>query len=210
MDLIVLLPVLIFSVICHEVAHGWVALKFGDDTALNAGRLTLNPLPHIDPVGSVIFPGLCLLMNIPAFGWARPVPVNPDQFSAQRPGVICVSLAGPLTNFAIAAAFAFGLDFALGRGWAGGEHLQTQRFLTHAILLNLVLTVFNLIPIPPMDGSKIVASFLPRTLAARYDSVAPYGFLIVMVLIGFGILGKVLTPAVAFLYALLMKGFGIA
>src|SRR5437016_262693 len=98
MEIVLFLPILLFSIIAHEVAHGLVALKFGDDTAYASGRLTLNPLPHIDPIGSVIFPTLCFLMKMPAFGWAKPVPINPNRFTHYRAGVILVSLAGPLTN----------------------------------------------------------------------------------------------------------------
>ncbi len=203
MDLLLFLPVLIFSVICHEVAHGVVALRFGDHTARQEGRLTLNPLPHIDPLGSIIFPGICFLLNFPVFGWAKPVPINPNHFSNYRAGVIMVSLAGPLTNILLAVLFTGFLYLSLAGGWISTALLQ--RFVTQAVLLNLVLAVFNLIPIPPMDGSKVLSAVLPYDLSRKYDQLEPYGFFIMMALIGSGILGRFLYPAVQFLFQLLLQ-----
>ena len=203
MDLLLFLPVLVFSVICHEVAHGLVALRFGDETALRDGRLTLNPLPHIDPVGSIIFPTICALLHFPIFGWAKPVPVNPNRFSSYRAGVIWVSLAGPLTNMLLAVIFAGFLYLSVAFGFLSTALLQ--RFVSQAVLLNLVLAVFNLIPIPPMDGSKIMSAVLPYELSQKYDQLEPYGFFIVMALIATGVLGKILYPAVEFLYRIILQ-----
>ncbi len=203
MDLLLFLPVLVFSVMCHEVAHGFVALRFGDETAQRQGRLTLNPIPHIDPIGSIIFPAVCVLLHFPIFGWAKPVPVNPNRFSTYRAGVICVSLAGPLTNILLAAVFTAFLYLSVVTGFISASLLQ--RFVSQAVLLNLVLAVFNLIPIPPMDGSKILSALLPFELSRKFDSIEPYGFFIMMALIGTGILGRVLYPAVEFLYQIIMR-----
>jgi Zn-dependent protease len=207
-ELLLVYPILIFSVIFHEVAHGLVALRHGDDTALLSGRLTLNPLSHIDPVGSIVFPLVCVALKMPVFGWAKPVPVNPNRFTHYRSGMIFVSLAGVGANFLIAVMAAVGL-FVLG---SYTSFLQSMPFLTtifaQAILLNLILAVFNLVPIPPLDGSKVLSVLLPSELAARYDSLEPYGFMIVMALLAFGIMGRVVSPAVDFLYGILMRGVG--
>lgn len=202
MDLLLFLPVLVFSVVCHEVAHGFAALGFGDDTALNEGRLTLNPLPHIDPIGSIVFPAVCLLLNLPAFGWAKPVPVNPNRFSHYKPGVICVSLAGCAANLILAVIFTAFLYLSVSGILS--VHLL-ERFVSQAVLLNLVLAVFNLIPIPPMDGSKILSALLPFELSRKFESIEPYGFIIVMVLISTGIIGRILYPVVQFLYGFLIR-----
>lgn len=203
-----MLALLIFSVICHEVSHGLVALGQGDDTALVSGRLTLNPLPHLDPLGSVIFPAICVFANLPVFGWAKPVPINPNRFHNYRLGVILVSLAGPVSNLVLAvgctAIFYFGMKF---------EFMGTVAFLPslfqQVILLNIVLAVFNLVPVPPLDGSRLVSMILPYDLAIKYDALEPYGFIIVMVLVATHILQRVLSPVVEFVYTILLKVFGI-
>ncbi len=208
MEWIIFLPLLLFSVIFHEVAHGLVALKQGDDTALVLGRLTLNPLPHIDLVGSILFPALCLLTNMPAFGWAKPVPVNPNRFHKYRFGVVIVSLAGPATNLIIAffflASFYF---FGLKLNWMEQFPFLIQ-FLSQGILLNLVLAFFNLIPIPPLDGSRILSVLLPPSVSGYYDAIEPYGFFILMALIGFGVLGKTLFPIVYSIYMIMLRSVG--
>lgn len=205
-----LLPILIFSVILHEVSHGWVALSQGDDTAYYSGRLTLNPLPHLDPLGSVIFPALAIFMNFPLFGWAKPVPVNPNRFYDFRKGVVLVSLAGPVVNFLIALSFTL-LSYLLGRNLNETIHnIWLLKILSQGILLNLVLAVFNLIPIPPLDGSRVVSVLLPQELAERYDAIEPYGFFIVMGLIFTGILGKFLYPVVILIYRFLLNSFGLS
>lgn len=209
MDLIILLPILIFSVIFHEVSHGVVAHKFGDDTAYQSGRITLNPLPHLDPIGSVIFPAICIFMHLPVFGWAKPVPVNPNLYSNYRSGVIWVSLAGPFTNLLIAVVSVVLLYFSVTQTFL----LQSLPFLpkifSQAIIINLVLGVFNLFPIPPLDGSRVVSVLLPTDLAAKYDSIEPYGFFIMMGLISFGILGRILLPIVKFIYSFLLLAVGL-
>ena len=209
MELLLLLPVLIFSVIFHEVSHGIVAHRFGDDTAYHSGRITLNPLPHLDPIGSVIFPALCIFMHMPVFGWARPVPINPNRFTSYRSGVIWVAVAGPATNLLLAVIATVILSFSLSGPLAAGSLAFLPKVLSQAILINLVLAVFNLIPIPPLDGSRVVSMLLPTDLARRYDSLEPYGFFIVMGLIAFGVLGKILYPAVGFLYMLLIRSTGL-
>lgn len=209
MDLILFLPLLVFSVIIHEVAHGFVALSQGDDTALVSGRLTLNPVPHLDPLGSVIFPAICVLMKMPVFGWAKPVPVNPLRFNHYRSGTILVSLAGPLSNFLLSVMFVVMLYFSVTQFALMEKFSFLPKFLNQAIILNLVLAVFNLFPIPPLDGSRVVSVLLPSEIAMRYDALEPYGFFIVMGLISFGVFGKVLYPVVYFIYQLMLKSVGV-
>lgn len=173
--------ILLFSVIVHEVMHGLVALKFGDHTAENAGRLTLNPIPHIDLFGTILLPGLLIFTGSPIlFGWAKPVPVNPLNFSNLRKGELFVSAAGILANFglAIAAALIYHLLNALPQNFPA----IIGALLRFTITINLVLGVFNLFPIPPLDGSKILMSQLPYNLAKAYSRIEPYGILILLIL----------------------------
>lgn len=180
--------ILLFSVILHEVMHGYVALKFGDHTAERAGRLTLNPIPHIDLFGTILLPAFLIFTGSPIlFGWAKPVPVNPLNFSDLRRGELLVSAAGILANFSLAilAAIIFQVLNALPQEFPA----YVGSILTFAVLINLVLGLFNLLPIPPLDGSKILMSQLPFNLARQYEKLTPYGFLILLMLLVTGMLG---------------------
>ena len=180
-----LLAVLL-AITFHETAHGFAAYKLGDPTAKNQGRLTLNPLAHLDPVGA-------LMMFIAGFGWAKPVPVNPFYFNGDRTkGMMLVSIAGPVTNLIL--SFTAYFIYAAGGGFGTVPFLNA--FLTQTIVLNIYLAIFNLIPIPPLDGSKILAGFLPRAAAYKYlTTVEQYGFVILLVLIVFDITDMILVPA---------------
>lgn len=178
----------IMAVVFHEFAHGFVAHRWGDNTAKDAGRLTLNPLPHMDPIGTVLFPLINMLsgMNI-LFGWARPVPINPRQFTKYRSGLFWVSFAGPGMNFLLAFISAAG--FCALQLWSSPEFYLFEPLTAMAyvsVSLNYALGIFNLIPLPPLDGSKIVESFLPYRLAVRYESLAKYSFLILLGLLWAG------------------------
>lgn len=174
--------VLLFSVIVHEVMHGVIALKFGDHTAERAGRLTLNPIPHIDLFGTILLPALLIFTGSPIlFGWAKPVPVNPLNFSSLRKGELLVSAAGILANFSLAilAALIYHLLNALPQTFPA----LLGSLLRFTVLINLVLGIFNLFPIPPLDGSKILLSQLPYNLAKSYQKIERYGFLILLILL---------------------------
>ena len=205
------IPVLLFSVILHEYAHGRVAERLGDPTARLMGRLTFNPLPHIDIVGSVIFPALLFVISNGRmlFGWAKPVPVNPYNLRQPKRDMIWISLAGPGSNLALAVATGLAmraLAFA-GLGGAPGWPVAFD-LLGYALVINLLLALFNLIPIPPLDGSKVLAGLLPYRLYVEYSKLERYGMFILVGLLFLGqalgvpILGAVIMPALNLLIRL--------
>ncbi|MDE2028714.1 MAG: site-2 protease family protein [Candidatus Omnitrophica bacterium] len=176
------------AIILHELAHGLMAYAFGDPTAKDHGRLTLNPISHIDPVGSIIVPGILFLAyyigmtkSLMLFGWAKPVPVNFRNLRNRRLGMASVALAGPLTN--IALAFIFSRLYT----WPSLE--AASHTFAWAVMLNLTLAVFNMIPIPPLDGSRVVTSVLPMQLAYYYNRLEPFGIIIVILLLNVGLMG---------------------
>lgn len=172
--------ILLFSVILHEVMHGFVALKFGDATAQKMGRLTLNPIPHIDLFGTILLPALLIFSGSPIlFGWAKPVPINPLNFTSLRKGELFVSAAGIFANFglAIIAALLFHILDASPIIFPA----LVGNLLHYTVIINLVLGVFNLFPIPPLDGSKVLLSQLPYNLARSYQKLEPYGILILLI-----------------------------
>jgi Zn-dependent protease len=176
------LPVLLFSVIVHEVAHGWVALRLGDPTAWREGRLTLDPRPHIDPIMSLLVPAMCLLSGAPVFGGAKPVPVNPWNFRHPSRGMALVAAAGPASNLLLAFIGALAFKLLLGRGLLVPG---LDQVLGGLFQINLVLAAFNLLPVPPLDGSRVVAHFLPRNLAEPFRQLDRYGMILIMVVIIF-------------------------
>ena len=184
--------VLVFSVVLHEVSHGWVANSLGDHTAKNAGRLTLNPIPHIDPIGSILVPGLLLITTGMGFGWAKPVPVNPNNFRDQKYGSAKVSFAGPAANLAIALVFGLLLRFFIDP--IAGVLPELIPLFVGIVQLNLVLAIFNLLPIPPLDGSHILFDFLPRSLYKVRDFLTRYGIFILLFFVFF--VFQYLVPAI--------------
>lgn len=197
------------GIILHEVGHGWAALKEGDPTAKFMGRLTLNPLPHFDVLGLVVFIVTSLSGGF-VFGWAKPVPVDPRNFRSPRRGMLTVSLAGPGTNFVLAVLCAAILKLLLiVVPSIALMATPTETFVVSALLagvqINLCLAFFNLLPVPPLDGSKVLAYFLPARTAYSYLSAERYGFLILMLLIIAGVLGRVLGPLLNGSYGLLLR-----
>lgn len=200
------IPALIVAIVFHEVAHGWAALALGDPTAKEQRRLSLNPIRHVDPFGTVILPGLLALAGAPVFGWARPVPVKKQRLDNPRLGMMAVAAAGPGTNFILAAIGAVALGLVArgatlpADGLFGFAMVSLQMF----ILINIFLGLFNLLPIPPFDGSHIVEGLLPRRAARAYDRLRPLGFPLLFVLLlvipwlfpGLGIIEKVVLPPV--------------
>ncbi len=182
--------VLVFSVVVHEVAHGWVAYKLGDNTAHDAGRLTLNPLPHIDPLGSIVIPLILSFTGGIMFGWAKPVPVNPGRLNNPMNDHPKVAAAGPISNLLLALVFSvlLGLTVAIGGYPPGayGGHAEPSLVMflftmfQTGVMINVVLAVFNLLPLPPLDGSWILSRFLPYEARANYENLRRYGMLIVI------------------------------
>lgn len=186
----------IMAVVFHEYAHGFVANRWGDSTAKDNGRLTLNPLPHMDPLGTVLFPIINMLAGMTLlFGWARPVPINPSRFKKYRPALFWVSLAGPGMNFLLAilsAAFYCAIRTWVPRDFYLFEPLVGMSYIS--VSLNFALGIFNLVPLPPLDGSKIVESFLPYEAARKYEALAQYSFFILMALLLSGALNILSYP----------------
>lgn len=192
---------LFFAIVLHEIAHGYVAYRLGDPTAKQAHRLTLNPLAHIDPIGSVILPLFLMLVRSPVlFGWAKPVPFNPGYFRDPYRGIMLVGAAGPAMNF-ILALLSAGLLRMIG---PMPEILLN--FLAFMCVTNVILGVFNLIPIPPLDGSRVVIGFLPRDLVPGYLALERFGFIVIFVLLWLGALDRVIYPVAGFLIRTLMGG----
>lgn len=190
-DLILALPILFFSVVVHEYCHGWIAYLNGDDTAKMAGRLTLNPIPHIDFFGTIVLPLLLIMSNAPILiGWAKPVPVNPYRLNNPVKDMAKVGIAGPCANFALAILSALIIWLFKISGVDPSTQVNSLiiKVLFINVQINLILGVFNLVPIPPLDGSRIVSAFLPADLAYKYNQLERYGFFIIIFLLYLGLL----------------------
>nr|WP_294840136.1 site-2 protease family protein [uncultured Methylotenera sp.] len=194
------LPV-IFAITVHEAAHGYVAKYFGDMTAFNAGRITLNPLKHIDPFGTVLLPALTIMLGGILFGWAKPVPVDFGRLRNPKKDMLWVAAAGPASNFVMAVFWVLALKYA---AFAPDTVAYPVSLMAEAgIKINLVLMVLNLLPLPPLDGGRIAVSLLPYNLARSFARIEPYGFVILIVLLFTGVLGKILQPLINIVGALL-------
>ena len=211
-EIAISLFVLLFAITVHEAAHGWAAKRMGDSTAFDLGRVSLNPLVHIDPIGTVVLPLMLVLIGAPAFGWAKPVPVNPYNLHHPRRDNLVISAAGPAANlltsigamvlllvlkFTVPGVRAFLQSPALFRAILpqGFYPLQGLALILYfAVIINIYLAVFNMIPVPPLDGSGILLGVLSEKAAARYDKLRPYGFFVVLALLYLNVLDIIILP----------------
>lgn len=212
MEIIVLIPILFLSIILHEIAHGLVAYRMGDDTAYLSGRLTLNPVSHVDLIGTIVVPAVCWLFGWPLFGWAKPVPVNAMRLPSPRKDMGKVAFAGPASNLILATLCAALLKLTLVFQAHLGQHtaLALMHILQYGLFINIFLAVFNLIPIPPLDGGRVLTALLPIQVAVRYDHfVGRYGMWIVFALILTGVVKYIIFPPTFFIASVLTKIFGL-
>jgi Zn-dependent protease len=194
------LPV-IFAITVHEAAHGYAAKHFGDMTAFNAGRITLNPLKHIDLFGTIILPALTVMLGGILFGWAKPVPVDFRRLRHPKKDMLWVAAAGPASNFVMAIFWALVMKFSVN---APEAFVLPMALMAKAgVTINIVLMVLNLLPLPPLDGGRIAVSLLPVKLARPFAQVERYGFIILIILLFSGVLGKILEPLINLVYALI-------
>ena len=211
-EIAISLFVLLFAITVHEAAHGWAAKRMGDPTAFDLGRVSLNPLVHIDPIGTVVLPLMLVLIGAPAFGWAKPVPVNPYNLRHPRRDNLVISADGPAANlltsigamvlllvlkFTVPGVRAFLQSPALFRAILpqGFYPLQGLALILYfAVIINIYLAVFNMIPVPPLDGSGILLGVLSEKAAARYDKLRPYGFFVVLALLYLNVLDIIILP----------------
>jgi len=201
-------PVL-FAITLHEAAHGWVANKLGDPTAKKLGRITINPIKHIDPMGTVVVPLFLAMVSPFVMGWAKPVPVEPRYFKSPLLDMALVAVAGPVSNFFMACFWAMFIQLAS----MSLEHSHLLVFLAemgkNGIIINIVLMVLNLLPIPPLDGGRVVAGVLPPNLAMPFMQLERFGMVIILVLLISGILGKIIWPIVLYFVNIIGLIFGL-
>lgn len=220
--IVIQLAVVLFAISIHEASHAWMADRFGDPTAKLQGRITLNPVAHIDPIGTVIFPLLLAIMGAPVFGWAKPVMVNPFNLRDGRKASIFISAAGPGSNI-ICSTIAIAIFLLLKRvnliglgelsqliyhlqGMAGARPGILTLVLFYLILINIFLAIFNLIPIPPLDGSGIIEGFLKGEALIQYQKIRPYGFIILLIIIYLGILDIIARPIFSIVLNIIFRG----
>ncbi len=204
------LPVL-FAIIVHEVAHGWVASKFGDQTARLAGRLTLNPISHIDLVGTILVPIIMLMVGNFIFGWAKPVPVDARNMRNPKTDMAIVAAAGPISNLIMALFWAgvakLGIYLLPIEGWFSKPLIYMGEF---GIMINIVLAVLNFLPIPPLDGGRVLSNLLPGRMGWNLYRIEPYGFFILILLMLSGVLSFILSPIINFFMYWISVLFGLS
>ena len=213
--LVIYMVVWILSVSAHEAAHAWTSYKFGDDTAYNLGRVTLNPIPHIDPVGTLLLPIIGFLIsyssafNFPLIAWGKPTPVNPLKWRNKDTANVCVSLAGIVINLLIAVVASVVIKIMISQQIITAENYQVGmisiffNLLYTLVLMNVGLAIFNLLPFPPLDGSKVLQTFLPRSFEPFFELLETYGFLILLVLVQLGVIRAIVAPLNQFILSIL-------
>jgi Zn-dependent protease len=200
------LVVLVFSLSVHEAAHAWTAYRLGDNTARDLGRISLNPLVHIDPIGTILLPVMAYITHAPLLGWAKPVPVRTRGLRNPRRDMVLIAAAGPASNLVLAAVASVGLRL-LPRAAGVGEFdvaSPVVLLLYQAFQLNLLLALFNMVPIPPLDGGNVLANLLPTHLSYRFEQLRPYGVFVLYGLLFTGLLSKIIGPPFGFLARLLL------
>lgn len=204
------IPVLL-AITLHEVAHGWMARRFGDSTAFMLGRLSLNPFKHIDPVGTILVPAVMLLMQFPAFGWAKPVPVNFQNLRDPKRDMVYVAAAGPLANLTMILMWALIVRLGTLLISSGAWFSMPMVYMGCAgIFINTLLMVLNLLPLPPLDGGRVVTGLLPGPLAWKFSRIEPYGVWILVALMLTGLLFWVLSPMLSFVMAVVSPIAGLS
>lgn len=203
------LPV-IFAITVHEVAHGWAARRLGDPTAMMLGRLTLNPIKHIDPIGTLLVPAVMFMVSPFVFGWAKPVPVTWENLKHPKRDMALVAAAGPLANLIMALLWGLLIKITLMFGAQPGEPVQFLIYMGIAgISINIILMVLNLLPIPPLDGGRVLSGLLPGPWAWQLNRIESYGFVLLLLLLVTGVLGQILTPIVSALQRALYGMLGL-
>jgi Zn-dependent protease len=203
--IIIYAPPIIFAITVHEAAHGYAARHFGDMTAYQAGRITLNPLKHIDPFGTILLPALTILLGGVLFGWAKPVPVDFSRLRHPKKDMLWVAAAGPASNFLMAIFWVFVIKLSMNAPMAISFPLAEMG--KAGISINIVLMVLNLLPLPPLDGGRIAVSLLPMPYAVKFARIERFGFLILIALMFSGVLNKILNPFINAVYAVIISLF---
>lgn len=199
--IIIYAPPVIFAITVHEAAHGYAAKYFGDMTAFNAGRITLNPIKHIDLFGTILLPAITILLGGILFGWAKPVPVDFRRLRNPKKDMLWVAAAGPASNFVMAIFWALLIKFSVGAPEAIAYPLVMMA--KAGVMINIVLMVLNLLPLPPLDGGRIAVSLLPMNLARPFAQIERFGFIILIALLFTGVLSKILNPFINGVYSLI-------
>lgn len=215
-QLVIYMVVLLLAISAHEAAHAWMSSKFGDDTARLLGRVTLNPVAHTDPIGTLLIPIAGFIFGamgggrFPLIGWGKPTPVNPLRWRNKDLANVMVSIAGILANLLIALIAFIVFKFLLMSGWILAMSDSTQEpvilFLDNLLIMNISLAVFNLLPFPPLDGSKVLETFLPASMQPALDFLEQYGYWLLILLIYMGVFTAIIRPIINFVHYLLLLG----
>jgi len=214
--LVIYMVVLLLAISAHEAAHAWMSYKFGDDTARLLGRITLNPVAHTDPIGTLLIPIVGFVVSamgggmFPLIGWGKPTPVNPLRWRNKDLANVMVSIAGILANILIAIIAFILFKIAITQGWLYAEEDSFKRpvilFLDSLLMMNVSLAIFNLLPFPPLDGSKVLETFLPASMQPVLETLERYGYLILMALMYIGVFEAIVRPIRSVIYYLLLSG----